>query len=150
MEDLPRFVKGFISKSNPKENEVEFRFTERNGPRFSLTDETFFRFIDEISKSSIWGNKVLTNDVVTISKSLNKELPDVRKIDDKKTIIYQTKTRKGVDYYNDFNIKASEAKETDVNLDEESWSTQYIPNIQRERKRISFTEDTNKWKLDIV
>lgn len=150
MEDLPQFVKSFIGQSNPVDHEVEFRFYELYGPRFAVSHELFLDVTKSLTESSVWTKKESRNDRVVIARSIVSGKPDVRQIIHGKTKVYETKTRKGVQNYNNFNVRASEAHEVKIEMTDDLWATEYMPTLERSRKRNSFIESSGKWQLDLT
>ena len=53
------------------------------------------------------------------------------------------------DYY-EYYIRFSESKEENVELNDNDWSSQYIPTLQRNRFRTTFIDTSNIWKLDLT
>ena len=152
MNELCRSVKSFISNGSPVNNEIEFRFTER-GENFSVSSETFYRVLSLAKdETSLWTSKGTQQNTVIIGKHIIKGNPDVRQITNKSSISYETKTRVRVDDqdFRDYNIRASEAREEIVKLSEGDWSKTYIPTLQRNRKRYSFSDKKNIWQLDLT
>jgi len=147
MNTLSKNIQLFISKCETGKNEVEFRFFEMNGPRFSVSRELFHDVISGISQSSFWTKIESRNDTVIIAKPLLSG-SDVRQISHGKSTIYQTKSRKSIQNFSEFNIKASEAFEDEIEISSEKWSTEYMPSMMRHRKRISFSDPSLKWRLD--
>ena len=92
-----------------------------------------------------------SNDSVIFGKPIKKGESNVRQIiDSKNNKLYQTKISKRRQDNYDFNIRFSEAEEKSITMDDETWASNYIPTLQRERKRISFTDVTDYWRLDVT
>lgn len=148
MNSLVKQIQDFISKGNPRQNEIEFRFHEVN-ENYSVSESAFNRVIHACSTSELWEKGVKNNDSVVFGKPTKKGEQNVRQItDSKNNITYQTKISKTRQDNYDFSVRLSEAEETSVSLDLETWSSNYIPTLQRERERISFTDITKYWRLD--
>ena len=86
MDSLPTDVKRFISQSDPSKHEIEFRFTERGGERFSISAETFNRVLQLANSSNYWAKHENTNDQVIIAKNIETGA-DVREIKSKSSSI---------------------------------------------------------------
>ena len=149
MEDLPQYVKSFITSSNPTMNEIEFRFTER-GQKFSISSESFTRVLESSKKSTLWNNNETLSDSVIIAKPIEKQKSDIRLIKTKIGKKYELKKRIRVNDHRNFNIRASEAFEDSLSMSDEEWDSQYIPTLQRDRTRTSFYESSKTWRLDLT
>ena len=150
MEKLARDVKTFISSGNPSENEIEIRFRDISNSN-SLQLHLFNKCLKYFkSNEKLWTFIKHTNDDVIIGKSLIKGHEDIRRISSKNSIVYQTKKRIKVNDNRNYYFRLSEAKETNISMTEEDWSTKCVPTLQRTRERNSFSDKSNTWQLDLT
>lgn len=152
MDDLSRSVKSFITHSNPANHEIEFRFTER-GELFSINSETFARILsDTQSKNEMWTFKETSLSKVLVKQNIVKGKPDLRIIQTQTDTIKEIKTRIRTEDRNfrDFNIRASEARETNVDISNEDIAKLYTPKLERNRIRHTFIDKSKIWQLDLT
>ena len=151
MDELCQSAKSFITSGDPSRNEIEFRFTER-GENFSVSLNTFQRILDSSKSNALWNVHSPVSTTVTIGKHIVKGNPDVRCIQNKTSTSYEIKKRIKIEdtHFKDYNIRASEANENEITLSDEDWAKTYLPILQRNRKRYSFTDKSKAWQLDLT
>lgn len=152
MNELCRSVKSFISEGDTSNHEIEFRFTEQ-GENFAVNFETFSRvFVTAKSESKIWDIKGTEETTVLIKQHILKRNSDIRTITSK-TKSYneiKTKIRSKDQDFRDYNIRASEARELQIDISEEELSKSYLPKLERSRKRHTFIDKSKVWQLDLT
>ena len=152
MDGLFRAVKSFLVNGDPNNNEIEFRFSEL-GEKHSVSSETFSRVLNAAKQEKeIWQAPIITNNTVIIGKHIVKGNPDVRCIESKTSSIFEQKTRIRTEdrEFSNYNMRASEAREKQIEISHADWVKKYIPTLQRTRKRYSFVDVSKIWTLDLT
>ena len=149
MDSLVRQIHELITRSNIVNNEVELRFSEMY-ERNSVSAETFERLKENLSKNKAWNIQPYNESEVIVGKPISKQGSDIRRVQSGETVIYQKKIRIQVKDYYEYYIRFSESKEENVELNDNDWSSQYIPTLQRKRFRTTFIDTSNIWKLDLT
>lgn len=138
----------FFLENVVQTNEIELRFSERfmDGVSYGV----YKTVIDMMTHDNEW-TKQIASDVSIIGKDIRSGAY-VRKIGDTQFQKKKGQYLRGYlkEIFNkcrvDLNIKLSSASEEDVDTTDE----QFVPELIRNRERISFTHSSGMWRIDIT